>query len=200
MTFCELYFNALRHRASANTQHRFFKRYENSGFVEKLFNTVYALGELKPDHELMVGSDSFKRDDYVLPDALNIAVWNYRVYMSKNDAGRCKPVLESTVKADPSVGYLTPDEIRWLVNDYNDKQTDAQFKITLVPTNTDRSLAFQDLRDVAIGGRTYQFSGEVDVESLSQFLCFSSPVDWNGLVPDYISVSDEEVVKWLLNT
>lgn len=199
MSICQFYANELSKRASVGTQHRFFKRYSVVEFVEKLFNTAFALGEIKPEHELTIGNQSFKRSDYSLPESLNLAVWNNRIYMSKDDAGRCKPVLEATNKYDPDKGLLTPDEIIWFVNDFNDKQAESQFKIKVVSTSTDCSFAFQDLRDVAIGGRTYKFSGSVDVENLSQFLCYDSPVTWTNLVPDFVSVGDEEVVSWILN-
>lgn len=194
----QLYANQLSNRASAGTQYRFFNRYNVVDKVEELFNTALALGELKPDDELVIDGASYKRSDYSLPDALNLVVWNSRIYMSKDNAGRCKPVLEATNKYNPEKGLLTPDEIVWFVNDFNDKQNESQFQLKLVSTSTDRSYSFQDLRDVAISGRTYQFSGTTDIEALSLFLGYESPVQWTDLVTDFVSVKDEEVVTWLL--
>lgn len=200
MTIVSLYTEELSKRASAGTQHRFFNRYNVEDNVKKLFNTVYALSSIEPHHTIEIDGDHFKRDDYSLPDAMNIAVWNGRVFMSKDDAGRCEPVFYSTVEPDPELGYLSPKQVKWFIDDYNSNQAESHFKITLVPTKTDRSFGFQDLRDVAISGSTYQFSGSTDVEELSLFLNFDSPLSWDGLVNHFSPVNDKEVVKWLLNT
>lgn len=184
---------ALRKEASARTLQHFARGEEFEQLVEKLTRTIT---QLSLNGNVVIDGYSYGYNEYELTENMHKFIQNSRVYLVPGDSHRTQPILKTSLH-EFSDGFLTPTEVKYFFEDYNDEQG-IRPKLSVVSNSSDLRLGLNALSNVVINGRGFKFNGESSIEEISILHELKSEIDFAPYANQFTPFSDSEVALWLI--